>query len=173
MLQETNVHLSRLSLADKEQLRAQANNKQVWNTLRDYMPFPYTEKDAIDFIQHTQKENPALSYGIRYNNTLCGVIGLVPEPDAHIKTTELGYWVGEAFWKKGIATTAVQCILKYAFEALEYKKIVAGVFEGNIASMKVLEKNNFTQEKILKKAVIKNGVVLDEYRFGLAFSEYS
>jgi len=168
MLQEGDILLRKLQLSDKETVARLANNKKVWDNLRDYIPFPYSEQDAIDFILHIADEDPQFTFGISYKEELCGVIGLVPEKDAHLKTTEIGYWIGEPFWGKGITTHAVKCVVKYAFDVLDFQLITAGIFEYNTTSMRVLEKNGFTRKKILKKAVLKNGRRIDE-RFLIFF----
>jgi RimJ/RimL family protein N-acetyltransferase len=95
------------------------------------------------------------------------MIGLHPQKDVYRLSAELGYWIGEPFWGNGIATKAVELILKYGFETLNLNRIYAGVFEHNIASMRVLEKCDFVKEGIAKQAVIKNNKVIDEHKFAI------
>lgn len=165
MLQEGPVKLRSLAMSDKQNLAALANNKKVWDNLRDYMPYPYSESDAADFIQLTAKEDPTVTFAIEYVDELCGVIGLVPQQDVYRKTAEIGYWLGEPFWGKGIASAAIKLITTYGFQQADLIRIHTGVFEYNTGSMRVLEKNGFKKEGIFKCSVIKNGKIWDEHRY--------
>lgn len=163
-MQET-INIRPLQTSDKADLAKLANNKKVWDNLRDYIPFPYEESDAQFFINLTKDKNPQQTFGITYKQTLCGVIGLVIQKDVYQKSAEIGYWIGEPFWGKGIATKAVALITHYGFNELYLNRIYTGVFQYNIASMKVLEKNGYQKEGIFKNAIIKNNKVCDEHRF--------
>ncbi len=159
--------LATLRLSDASMLAALANNKKIWDNLRDYIPFPYRESDAISFIAHTQKEKPQQTFAIKYEDRLCGVIGLVIQQDIYRRSAEMGFWLGEAFWGQGIATQAVALINRYAFGELKLVRLYSGVFDYNTASMRVLEKNGYQREGILRKAVYKNGALHDEHRFAI------
>lgn len=159
------IKLRRLKASDSLEIATLANNKNVWDNLRDYLPHPYTEQDAEEFIRLTQHENPRCNFAITHNDTLCGVIGLILQKDVYKKSAELGYWIGEPFWGKGIATKAVALIVSYGFDELGLTRIFSGVFEYNKASMKVLEKNGFQKEGLFKKAVFKNEKFFDEHRY--------
>jgi RimJ/RimL family protein N-acetyltransferase len=159
------VKIRPLKLADSPSLAKLANNKKVWNNLRDSMPSPYDENDAKTFIELTEKENPRQNFGITYQGRLCGVIGVNVQKDVYRKSAELGYWLGEPFWGKGIATQAVKLITNYGFGELDLNRIYAGVFQYNSASMKVLEKNGYKKEGLFKNAISKNGKVCDEHRY--------
>lgn len=162
---DTNIQLRPLQLSDAPVLAKLANNKKIWNNLRDYIPYPYYEKDAEVFISATLKEDPNLTFAILDEGKFSGVIGLVAQKDVYRKSAEIGYWVGEPFWGKGVASKAVGLALQYGFETLRLQRIFSGVFEYNLASMKVLEKNGFQKEGILKSAVLKNGKFHNEHRF--------
>ena len=162
---EEKIKIRPLKISDKSELAKLANNKKIWNNLRDYIPFPYTESDADFFINLTNEEDPRQTFGIEYNGLLCGVIGLVIQKDVYRKSAEIGYWIGESFWGNGIATKAVELITKYGFDKLYLNRIYSGVFEYNTASMKVLEKNGFRKDGIFKNAILKNNRVCDEHRF--------
>jgi RimJ/RimL family protein N-acetyltransferase len=86
------------------------------------------------------EEDPKQRFGIAYKGSLCGAIGLDIQRDVYRKTAEIGYWIGEPYWGKGIATKAVALITAYGFSELNLVRIYAGVFDFNMASMKVLEK---------------------------------
>jgi [ribosomal protein S5]-alanine N-acetyltransferase len=164
---ENNIRLRPLSENDISVLAKLAHNKKIWDNLRDYMPYPYTEKDAIFFIDLIAKENPPMTFGIDYKNELCGVIGLIPQKDVYCKTAEIGYWLGEEYWGKGIATVALKLLTDYGLNTVGFVRLHTGVYEYNIASMKVLEKCGYTKDGIFKKAVFKNGVILDEHKYSI------
>lgn len=159
------VKLRELHLSDISQLAKLANNKNIWINLRDSFPYPYDESDAKFFINLVTKEKPKQHFGIEYEGDLCGVAGLVLQKDVYRKSAEIGYWIGESFWGKGIATKAIKLITNYGFGDLKLDRIHAGVFEFNISSMKALEKNGYKKEGVFKKAIFKNDKVLDEHRY--------
>lgn len=161
------IILDRLTTEDAAQLAEIANNKKIFDNVRDYFPHPYLEKNALEFIEFCSKEDPQVNFAIRYKGDLCGVIGVIPQPDIYRKTAEIGYWLGEAYWGKGIASEALGLMISYAFKDLKLVRLHTGVFAHNKASMKVLKKCGFAQEGIFRKALIKNEVLVDEYRFGL------
>ena len=162
---EEKIKIRPLKLSDKAELAKLANNKKIWDNLRDYIPYPYTESDAEFFINLTKDEDPKQTFGIEYDEELSGVIGLEVQKDVYQKSAEIGYWIGEPFWGNGIATKAVELITKYGFDKLDLNRIFSGVFEYNIASMKVLEKSGYEKEGIFKNAILKNNKVCDEHRF--------
>jgi len=167
MLSDQKIILRPLGDRDKEDLTRLANNKKVWDNLRDIMPFPYSLDNAAFFINMTRQEKPQMTFAIEFDGQFCGVIGLVIQQDVYKRTAEIGYWIGEPFWNKGIATTAVKLITDYGFDQLDLIRIHTGVFEYNIGSMRVLEKNGYTKDGVFKKAVIKNGKIWDEHRFSI------
>ncbi len=149
---------------DKEPLAAIANNFNIWQNLRDRLPHPYTPEDAEDWINFNKNILPTLNFCIEVDGQVAGSIGLTPQIDVHRNNMEIGYFLGEPFWHKGIATRAVGLLLQYVAEVFPHiSRIYAPVFERNKPSMRVLEKNGFHLEAILKRSVIKNNIVLDEY----------
>jgi RimJ/RimL family protein N-acetyltransferase len=165
MLQHEKIILRPLNDNDSPELARLANNKKIWDNLRDFIPFPYTIEDAIFFINMVKEEKPVMTFAIEFEEQLCGVISLVGQKDVYRKTAEIGYWIGEPFWNKGIATIAVKLITKYGFDQLDSVRIHTGVFECNTGSMKVLEKNGYKNEGIFEKAILKNGRIWNEHRF--------
>jgi len=160
------IKLRRLTKSDASQIARHANNKKVWDNLRDFIPYPYHEKDASFFIELTLKESPQLTFGVlTESNDLCGVIGLVLQQDVYRLSAEIGYWIGEEYWGKGIVTKAIGLITTYGFEQLKLERIQAGVFDYNIASMKALEKNGYSKEGVFRNSVLKNGQMYDEHRY--------
>lgn len=165
MLKEGNIILRPLCDNDANVLAQLANNKKIWDNVRDSLPSPYSIGDANYFIKLTQNDNPQMTFAIEYDNQFCGVIGLVKQSDVYKRTAEIGYWIGEPYWNKGIATVAVKLITEYGFNTLDLIRIHTGVFEYNIGSMKVLTKNGYTKDGVFKKSILKNGHIFDEHRF--------
>jgi ribosomal-protein-alanine N-acetyltransferase len=165
MLKEGNIILRPLNDDDAAVLARLANNKKIWDNMRDYLPYPYGIDDANDFIKLTQQENPQMSFAIEFDKQLCGVIGLIGQRDVYKKTAEIGYWLGEPFWNKGIATRAVKLLTEYGFNQLDFIRIHTGVFEYNVGSMQVLTKNGYEKDGVFKKSIVKNGKIYDEHRF--------
>ncbi|MBK9933032.1 MAG: GNAT family N-acetyltransferase [Cytophagaceae bacterium] len=162
------VTLRRLEMADAPEIARMVNNRKIWDNLRDFIPNPYGVEDGEFFVDLTQKENPPQTFGIVFNETeLCGVMGLVIQKDVHRFSAEIGYWIGEEFWGKGIGTKAINLMVDYGFNELSLNRIYSGVFEYNQPSMRILEKCGFVKEGILKKAVYKNGKFWDEHRYAL------
>jgi len=151
---------------DVQALANIANNRNIWQNLRDVFPHPYHTSDAERFIKMCTESEPHTILGIEYKGKLVGSIGLHLQEDVYKHSAELGYFVGESYWQKGIAGVAVRGMIKYGFETLHLHRIFASVFEHNKASMRVLEKNGFVLEGIKKQAVLKNNTFMDEHIYG-------
>jgi ribosomal-protein-alanine N-acetyltransferase len=164
-LSSVDIRLRELNNQDKQRLALLANNKKIYNNVRDFFPHPYTEKDAEEFIAICKKEDPKSTFAIEYKSELAGVIGLVIQSDIYRKSAEIGYWIGEPFWNKGIASAAVNLLTDYGFQTLGLIRIHTGVFDYNKASQRVLIKCGFTLEGIFKKSIFKNDLICDEYRY--------
>jgi len=153
--------------SDSKKLAELCNNRKIWDNLRDYIPFPYTEDNADDFIKYCQSEAPQFTFAIEYNKELVGTIGLVRQTDIYKLTAEIGYWIGEPYWGKGIATKAVRLITEYGFNNLGLVRIHTGVFDFNKGSQRVLEKAGYKLECIFEKSIVKNEKICNEYRYVL------
>lgn len=152
---------------DIKSLPALCNNRKIWNNVRDYFPHPYTEKDAEDYVSFCLNQRPTQNFAIILDGELVGSIGVIIQSDVYSHSGEIGFWIAEKYWGKGIATKAVKLIIKYAFEELNLKRVFASVFDFNKASQKVMEKCGFQLECIAQKAYVKNAVIGDEYRYFL------
>lgn len=166
------IELQALKHSEAKQLATLANNKKIWNNLKDYFPHPYTELHAKQFIQSKIHEEPTLTFGVHQNKTLVGLISLEPLRDIYRKSAIIGYWIGEPYWNRGIAQQAVAQICSYGFTTLNLNRIQTGVFEHNTASMQVLLKNGFQEEGIFKAAAYKNNLFLNEHKFALLKSDW-
>jgi len=143
-----------------------ANNPRIAATLRDGFPSPYTPDDAMRFIaQATASGSRNLVLAIEEDGQACGGIGIHPLEDVYHRTAEIGYWLAEPYWGRGIMTDAVQAIVPLAFDRYDLVRIQAGIFSNNLASMRVLDKCGFIREAVHKDAVTKNGVTIDEVLF--------
>jgi ribosomal-protein-alanine N-acetyltransferase len=150
---------------DAVSLAHHANNKKIADMMRNGFPFPYTINDAGQWLDKVIKDEKNILLAIEIDNEAAGGIGILPFGNVYRKGAEIGYWLGEEHWNKGIATDAVSRIVNHAFSYTELIRISACVFEKNRASMRVLEKAGFYLEGIHKKAVIKNDVLMDEYQY--------
>lgn len=149
---------------DLESLVRHANNVNVWNNLRNYFPHPYTDENGMEWLNKVvDAPLPALNLAIDVDGEAVGGIGLILNTDVYIKSAEIGYWLGEPFWGKGIATEAVRLMTEHAFYYFDLVRVYAEVFETNKASMRVLEKNGYYLEGVRRKAVFKNEVLMDDY----------
>ena len=159
------VTIRKFRRSDKFRMAELANNEKVAENLRDAFPSPYTLEDAEKFISLCFLMKPYEVFAIEYGGEYVGNIGLHRNEDVYRKTAELGYFIGEPYWHKGITPRAVNLICDYGFRELGVIKIYSGVFSFNTASQRVLEKCGFEREAILRNAVIKNGKICDEIRY--------
>ncbi len=161
------VTLRNFTLHDVAPMVTLANNPKIVINLRDAFPSPYKNTDAINYIEMVLKTTPQQAFAIEWNKQYVGNIGVFPKNDVYRNTGEIGYFIGEPFWNKGIATRAVKIICKYAFSVMGILRIDTGVFSFNIASQKVLTKAGFEKEAVFKNNITKNGQIYDEVRFVL------
>jgi RimJ/RimL family protein N-acetyltransferase len=154
--------LRSLRQSDAGSLAKHANNQKIANNLTDVFPYPYLLQNAVDFIALKQTEEPLKVFAIVINNEAVGVISIHPQTGIYEITAELGYWLSEQYWGQGIMSEVVSKTINYTFNTFEKViKIYAKVYDFNIASAKVIEKNNFIKEAVLKKAAVKNGKIID------------
>lgn len=158
------VKLRTWQRSDQAVLAQLCNNIKIWNNVRDRMPHPYNSSHARTFIEFYRRQNPPRVLAIEADMHLTGAIGLELQDDISRLSAELGYWIGEPYWGQGIATEAVKQMIAYTYSNFGHLiRIYAKVFEGNRASMKVLEKNGFYLESIQRRSAIKNNIIQDEY----------
>jgi RimJ/RimL family protein N-acetyltransferase len=156
---------------DKDALIKYANNSNISKNLRDSFPYPYTEKNAVEWLKAALDQNPELNFAIANSRELIGGIGLIMQPDIYRYSAEIGYWLAEPYWGKGIATKAVGAMTKYTFENFKFRRLFAGVFEGNESSMKVLEKSGYKLEGRLREAVYKEERIQDQLMYSILRKE--
>ena len=156
------INIRNWQISDAQALAAVANNRNVWNSIRNEFPSPYTVMDALAWIKHANEEKPVANFAVEIGNIVAGNISCTRHKDVYAKTVELGYFIGENYWGKGIATAAVALMLEAIKKNKEIVRIEAKIFGGNGASARVLEKNNFVLEGTRKNAIYKNGVIADK-----------
>lgn len=156
-------------IGDAAELSAALNNKNVMDNLRDGLPYPYTVDDALFYINSclAADKNEQFCFVIVYNDEVVGSIGIFRQGNIHFRTAELGYYIGEKFWGKGITTEAVRLACKHVFDNTDIVRIFAEPFAENIGSCRVLEKNGFVLEGILHKNAYKNGEFRDMKMYAL------
>ncbi|KAH9827643.1 N-acetyltransferase [Teratosphaeria destructans] len=161
------------------------NNVNVWNNLRNRIPHPYTEEHAqswINFCQdkanhvksgpwspETGSQGPVVCpfFAITVNNEAVGGIGLEMKDDIYFRTGELGYWLGEEQWGKGIMSKVVPAVVDWCWRTFGILvRISAEVREDNVASRKLLEKAGFQYEGRRPDLICKNGILAAELMFG-------
>lgn len=156
-------------LDDKYDLAKIINNRNILNNLRDGIPYPYTEKDAEDYIRSvlSADKTKAFSFAITLEDKVIGSIGIFRGNNIHCRTAEMGYYIGEAYWGKGYATSAVRQACRYVFEHTDIIRIFAEPFAHNLGSCRVLEKAGFQYEGTLRCNAEKNGEILDMKMYAL------
>ncbi len=159
--------LRRWRPGDEAALAKYAANRNIWTNLTDNFPHPYTFKDAEEWIERNKNQNPVTHFAIATPVEAIGSIGLHRREDiSNFRlSAEIGYWIAEPWWGKGIATRAVRAVTEYGFTKLGLVRIFAQVFEWNPASARVLEKAGFTLEARMRKAVIKDGKIIDSFLY--------
>jgi ribosomal-protein-alanine N-acetyltransferase len=158
---------------DEASLVQHANNRNVWRNLRDMFPHPYTLAHAEEWLQRQAGQPESLDFAIEVDGQACGGIGLHPQTDVARRSAEIGYWLGEAYWGRGIVSEAVKAVSAYGLAAphLDLVRIYAHVFAWNPASMRVLEKAGFVREAVIRRAVTKDGETIDEVLYALVKDE--
>ena len=154
-------------LDDIESLVEYANNPKIAKNLTDQFPNPYHHEDGERFILKALEYKPAQIFAIEVEGKAAGGIGIHLQTDVHKMNMELGYWLAEICWGKGIMTNAVKQIVEYGFKTFQINRIFARPFGTNIGSRKVLEKAGFTFEAKFEKTIYKNGAFLDELYYAV------
>ena len=150
------------SLDDLDSLIRYADNFNIAKNLTDKFPHPYSVESGKGFIANASKTEPYHIMAIDVDGEAVGAIGLHPQEDIFAKNAEMGYWLAEPFWGKGIMTRAIQQMVDYGFQTFDINRIFARPFGSNIGSQRALEKAGFTLEARFEKTILKNGNYEDE-----------
>jgi RimJ/RimL family protein N-acetyltransferase len=149
-------------LSDAPVLAKHANNVNIAKNLRDRFPHPYTLSDARHFIEAVIDTRPVANFAIAVDGEPAGGIGFSPGSDVERYSAEIGYWLAEAFWGRGIAAEALDLVSQYAFDECHVLRLFALPFADNQQSIRVLEKAGYTCEGILRASAVKYGVPRDQ-----------
>jgi RimJ/RimL family protein N-acetyltransferase len=149
-------------ITDAESIASVANDRRIWLQLRDLFPHPYQVADAESFIGRVAAVDPPLSLAIVIDGLAVGVVGLEPMTDVNRLTAEIGYWIGAAFWGRGVATEAVALATDWSFRTHGLLRLFAQPFAGNFASRRVLEKAGYQLEGTMRHSAIKDGEIQDQ-----------
>ena len=158
------LRLRELQTSDEPLLVQYLNNPNVTRFLSSRIPKPYTQADAHWWVE-TGSKDKAIVRAIEYRGDFCGVIGATLQAFEHAHSAEVGYWLARPAWGNGIATAALRQFSEHLFAKTEIRRLFAGVFDGNLASARVLEKAGYEFEGIRQKAVFKNGQYLNEHLY--------
>jgi len=156
-----NFLLRKWQAGDEPSLAENANNYHIWKNLKDIFPHPYTLIDAYEWVKIAG--GSAENFAIQVGNKAVGGIGILLKDDIYKQNAEIGYWLGEPYWSKGIMSAAIAEVTNHTFANYPIQRIYAGVFEYNIASMKALQKAGYEKEAVLKKSLFKEGQLYDEH----------
>ena len=160
-------------LSDAADLAAALSNKKVQDNLRDGLPYPYTEQDGADYISAmlSADEKETFAFAITVNGRVVGSIGVFRQGNIHRRTAELGYYIAEEYWGKGLMTEAVRQTCEFVFDTSDMIRIYAEPFAYNKASCRVLEKAGFQYEGTLRSNAVKNGKIVDMKMYSLLKEE--
>jgi len=158
---------------DEKNLHLHANNKAIWNNLRDQFPNPYTPADAERWVRFVIDSAMETNFAIAVDGEAVGNIGLRMGEDIERHSAELWYWLGEKYWGQGILSAALQVITDYAFTNLKLFRLHALPLSHNTASIRVLEKVGYRQEGVLRCSAVKNGVLHDKVIYAYLFNAWS
>jgi len=156
-------------MEDANDLALALNNKKVLDNLRDGLPYPYTASDAAEYINAmiNADGDKTYAFAIISDNKVVGSIGAFRQENIHSRSAEVGYYIAEPYWGRGIGTSAVNQICDFIFSNTDIIRIFAGPFAHNVASCRILEKAGFSFEGTLRKNAVKNGAILDMNMYSL------
>jgi [ribosomal protein S5]-alanine N-acetyltransferase len=152
---------------DRDAIVKHANNRNVWINLRDRFPHPYTINDARRWLDMVVGQEPETNFAIAVADEAVGGIGFTVQHDVARRSAEIGYWLGEEFWGRGIGTEALIAVTDHAFSNYDVCRLYAHVFDWNRASARVLEKAGYEFEGRMKKSVTKDGQTVDQLMYAM------
>ncbi|NNG01568.1 MAG: GNAT family N-acetyltransferase [Desulfobacteraceae bacterium] len=150
---------------DAQALARHANNRNIWLNLRDLFPHPYTLADAETYIDSALSDEVSTRFCIEVNGEAAGSIGFILQSDVERLSAEIGYFLGESFWGRGIMSEVLKAVTTYAIETHGLVRVYAVPYAWNPASCRVLEKAGYTLEGRLRKSIIKDGKKTDQHLY--------
>ena len=152
---------------DEASLVVHANDRDVWLNLRDQFPHPYTAGDAEAWVKFASRQAQPTNLAIEVDSEAVGGVSLQLHDDVERVSAELGYWLGQGHWNRGIMTAAVRALTDYGFEQFSLTRVYAVPFATNVASHRVLEKAGYVREGLLRRSAVKNDIVLDQVLYAM------
>ncbi len=152
---------------DTRSLVKHADNRNVWWNLRDRFPHPYTPDNARKWVAYAIAANPEVDFAIEFGGEAVGGIGFTLGVGEERHSAEVGYWLGEGVWGRGIATAALSSVTTFASERFDLWRIFAVPFSDNAASIRVLEKAGFHKEGLMRCSAVKEGRIRDQCLYAL------
>lgn len=155
------------TINDLPALLKHANNPNVAANMTDGFPYPYTKADGLKFLAFANQDEPVHIFAIEFNGEAIGGIGVHPQQDIHRRNAELGYWLAEEYWGRGIMSQAIPLMVDFAFGTYDITRVFARPFGRNLGSQRVLVKSGFVLEARLENTIFKNGHYEDELIYGI------
>jgi [ribosomal protein S5]-alanine N-acetyltransferase len=152
-------------ITDVESIAENANNRGISKNMRDGFPYPYSLENGRFFVEHSMGLNPETNFAICVNDKAVGGIGFVLHSDIERISAEIGYWLGEPYWGKGIVSEALAAVTEYAIKTHDLRRVFAVPFAYNKASARVLEKAGYVLEGRMRNSSIKDGQVIDQFLY--------
>lgn len=150
---------------DAESLALHADNRKIWRNLRDAFPHPYTSADAHRFIETALTKKPETMFCIDQNGQAVGSIGLGLHTDVERFSAEIGYWLSEKYWGRGIMSEVLKAVTEYAVQTFNLRRVYALPYAWNEASFRVLEKAGYVLEGRLRSSAYKDGLWVDQMMY--------
>jgi RimJ/RimL family protein N-acetyltransferase len=116
-------------------------------------------------------QRPETLFAISVNGEAVGGIGFQMMPDVERVSAEIGYWLGEAFWRRGIVTDALIGVTRYVIDTHGFTRVFAMPFASNLGSCRVLEKAGYVLEGRLRRSAIKDGRIIDQLQYAFTAAE--
>jgi [ribosomal protein S5]-alanine N-acetyltransferase len=158
--------------ADADSVALYANNRRIWINLRDAFPHPYTIHDAREFIRAIRSRSPETTFAVAIDDDAVGSIGFVLHRDVERVSAEIGYWLAEPFWGRGIMSEALAAVTALAIERHGLTRIFAVPFAWNAPSCRVLEKAGYVLEARLRNSAIKDGKLTDQLQYAFIAADH-
>lgn len=174
MIEGRIINLRTLENSDAYSIYKNAKDREV--SKYTHLPYPYRLKYARDFVRLCQehyKKKTDYELGIESKKTgkVIGMISLMHIDNSH-RSAEVGYWLGNQYWRRGITKEALTLILDFGFNTLELVKIYAKVLHPNLHSIRLLQSAGFRYEGRIRKSVLKEGSWFDELIFALVDEDF-
>ncbi|MEM7673661.1 MAG: GNAT family protein [Verrucomicrobiota bacterium] len=148
-------------LSDAASLSRYADDYEIWKYLRDSFPHPYTLSDAEFFLSELAPESE-YSFAIEVDGEAVGGIGGKPQDDIHAHCIEIGYWLGQKFWGRGIMSEVLAAFSNALLQDRQFTRVYALPFSTNLGSIRILENAGFYLEGITRGSAVKESVLLDQ-----------